>query len=247
MVRLSTKKRVCLLAGALGIVLVVFIIKTWVPSVWGPIRLFLLGLPSTDEVVRELGPEVRPGLENMCRRSGMVYPPNEVTLIALKNDDLLEVWGRGAKKQWKKLTEYKIRGSSGNPGPKLQKGDMQVPEGRYSITSMNPNSNFHLSMKLNYPNRFDRKMVEKQGRKDPGDNIFIHGSSTSVGCLAMGDETIEKLFVLVNDTGISDAKVIIAPYDLGASKTITIPETAPEWTAKLYQSLQENLEAYRNP
>ncbi|MCF8111359.1 MAG: L,D-transpeptidase family protein [Desulfobacteraceae bacterium] len=246
-VRFRAQKRVYFFAGALGIVLAVFVIKTWAPSVWGPIRLFLLGLPSAGEVVRDLAPEVRPELESICRKSGISYPPSELALIALKKEKVLEVWGRGEGNggQWKHLVQYRILGSSGRPGPKLREGDMQVPEGRYSVTSLNPNSNFHLSMKLDYPNRFDRKMAQQDGRQDPGNNIFIHGSDVSVGCLAMGNDSIEKLFVLVYDTGAEDTDVIIAPYDLTGSEKIHVPGSAPQWTHQLYEKLHRDLEAYK--
>ena len=243
--RFPVQKRVYFLAGALGIVLAIFIIKTWVPAAWGPIRLFLLGLPSTGEVVRELGPEIRSELESICQNSGVSYPPNELTLIALKKEKVLEVWGRDNGSQWQHLVQYRILGSSGKLGPKLRKGDMQVPEGRYSLASLNPNSNFHLSIKLNYPNRFDRKMAKQDGREDPGNNIFIHGSDASVGCLAMGNDSIEKLFVLVHDTGAADTDVIIAPYDLTGSEKIHTPGSAPQWTDQLYEQLRQDLETYK--
>lgn len=245
LVKFLGEKRVYFFAGTLCIVLAVFVIKTWVPSVWGPIRLFLLDLPSTGEVVRELGPEIRPELQSICQNSGISYPPNELTLIALKKEKVLEVWGRGKGGRWKRLVQYRILGSSGKLGPKLRAGDMQVPEGRYSVTSLNPNSNFHLSIKLNYPNRFDRKMAQQDGRKDPGNNIFIHGSEVSVGCLAMGNDSIEKLFVLVHDTGAVGTDVIIAPYDLTGSEKIHTPGSAPQWTDQLYEQLRQDLETYK--
>jgi hypothetical protein len=37
---------------------------------------------------------------------------------------------------------------------------------------------------------------KKDGRKNLGSNIMIHGKNCSVGCLAMGDEAAEELFVL---------------------------------------------------
>lgn len=40
---------------------------------------------------------------------------------------------------------------------------------------------------------------------------------TANGCLAMGDEAAEKLFVLAADTGLHNIKVILAPFDLRRS------------------------------
>ena len=80
---------------------------------------------------------------------------------------------------------------------KLREGDRQVPEGLYRLIGRNPNSNYHLSMKLDYPNSYDPRHAKREGRSNPGSNIFIHGKSLSVGCLAMSGEAIEAFFVLV--------------------------------------------------
>ena len=51
---------------------------------------------------------------------------------------------------------YPVLGASGVLGPKLKEGDRQVPEGVYRVPELNPNSDFHLSLRLDYPNEFDR-------------------------------------------------------------------------------------------
>jgi len=38
-----------------------------------------------------------------------------------------------------------------------------VPEGVYAIESLNPNSLFHVSLRLGYPNEFDRAQAAKEG------------------------------------------------------------------------------------
>ena len=68
-------------------------------------------------------------------------------------------------------------------------------------------------MKLNYPNEFDLAHAKIEGRTKPGSNIFIHGKAVSIGCLAMGDKTIEELFILANDVGINNITVVISPLD----------------------------------
>lgn len=59
-------------------------------------------------------------------------------------------------------------------------GDKQVPEGLYKIEGFNPNSSYHLSMKLNYPNAFDLQHANKEGRShtDPSLNE-LHAPSNS--------------------------------------------------------------------
>ena len=47
---------------------------------------------------------------------------------------------------------------------------------------------------------------------------MIHGGAASIGCLAIGDEAVEELFVLAALTGLDHIELVIAPSDLaGAS------------------------------
>ena len=82
---------------------------------------------------------------------------------------------------------------SGALGPKLKQGDRQSPEGFYFVTpaSLNPNSSYHLSFNLGYPNAFDRA----HGRT--GDYLMVHGDCVSIGCYAMTDEGIEEIYTLL--------------------------------------------------
>ena len=72
---------------------------------------------------------------------------------------------------------------------------MQVPEGFYFVNRFNPNSRFHLSLGLNYPNSSDRKLGDPVR---PGNDIFIHGNRVSAGCLAMTDPVIEVIYGLAS-------------------------------------------------
>ncbi len=65
--------------------------------------------------------------------------------------------------------------------PKFKEGDGQIPEGIYGIEYLNPNSKFHLSMKINYPNSFDKEMAKIDNRKNLGGDIMIHGSNKTIG------------------------------------------------------------------
>jgi murein L,D-transpeptidase YafK len=66
----------------------------------------------------------------------------------------------------------------------------------YHIDRFNPQSSYHLSLGLNYPNTSDRRFADPE---KPGSDIFIHGRASSVGCLAIGDEAIEEVYVLASD------------------------------------------------
>ncbi|MGY5449981.1 L,D-transpeptidase family protein [Agarivorans sp. MS3-6] len=171
------------------------------------------------------------------------YPPHKITLLASKRSRRLELWadsGEGPRY----IHTYWIRHASGTAGPKLREGDLQVPEGIYQIEALNPNSNFHLSMKLNYPNSFDLKKAKQEQRHRPGSNIFIHGKASSVGCLAMGDQNIEDLFILVERIGPGNSKVVIAPHDPRLLPLFPVPDHLPEWTADLYQQIQGEFEQF---
>lgn len=133
------------------------------------------------------------------------YPPKTVFFRAFKQEKELEIWA-GAR-PLRLVKTYPILAASGILGPKLQRGDRQVPEGWYFINRFNPKSRFHLSLGLNYPNEADR--IRSAG-KDPGDDIFIHGSNKSIGCLAMGDPAIEEIYGLARDVK-SKIHVLILP------------------------------------
>ena len=83
-----------------------------------------------------------------------------------------------------------VAAASGGAGPKRREGDLQVPEGVYRIDRFNPNSRFHLSLGLDYPNASDRL----RGARRPGADIFIHGNRVSIGCLAMTDRVIDEIY-----------------------------------------------------
>ena len=141
----------------------------------------------------------------------VVYPKN-LTLIGLKHERTLEVW---TKKNGKNihLVSYPFTAFSGILSPKFKEGDRQIPEGIYGISYLNPNSKFHLSMRVTYPNAFDKKMAKKEKRTNLGGDIMIHGSNRTIGCIPIGDDKIEELYFLAEKVGIQNIKVILAPVD----------------------------------
>jgi hypothetical protein len=203
------------------------------------------GRQSMRKVISALSPELRPRLHKMFATNGINYPPAALTLIVLKEEQFIEVWSPDPAGDEKLITSYPILGASGTLGPKLLKGDLQVPEGFYKVLWFNPNSAFYLSMKIDYPNRFDRSMAELDGRTDLGGDIFIHGYDVSLGCVAIGNPAIEELFLLVYDAGKKNTRVIISPYDF-RKKLVPAPGLfdAPEWTELLYDQIKQELLLY---
>ncbi|MCU7875410.1 MAG: L,D-transpeptidase family protein [Candidatus Thiodiazotropha sp. (ex. Lucinoma kazani)] len=198
--------------------------------------------PEIEAALDALGSNVKQRLLARFDRAGVTYPPQRVQLIALKESRRLELWAF-QENGWQFIHDYAIFAASGGPGPKLREGDKQVPEGFYSIVELNPNSHFHLSMKLNYPNGFDWLQADKEGRVSPGSNIFIHGSAWSAGCLALGDRYIEELFYLVANVGMERSAVLIAPYDFRAQETTPLV-IEPQWLSELYAYLKLRLDQF---
>ncbi len=109
-----------------------------------------------------------------------------------KNEAILEVWIQTGLK-YTHLKDYKICSFSGNLGPKVKQGDYQAPEGFYTVKkrSLNPNSSYHLSFNLGYPNKYDKAY------KRTGSYLMVHGNCISAGCYAMTDDKIEEIYSLV--------------------------------------------------
>jgi len=195
-------------------------------------------------VIDLYGLEAEARLKPYFERAKVPYPPKRIALLAFKNEKSLELWADAGKKAVF-VRSYTIRAASGGPGPKLRQGDRQVPEGLYRIESLNPNSSYHLSMKVNYPNDYDKQKAKEQGRTKLGGDIFIHGKAVSIGCLAMGDTAIEELFVLAARIGYSSVEVIIAPNDLRSEKPIISEKEGVPWLGELYEILRKSLTRFR--
>jgi len=110
-----------------------------------------------------------------------------------KQSSELELWIQ-KNDSYTLFKTYPICYFSGDLGPKVKQGDKQSPEGFYYVPAsmMNPNSRFHLSFNLGYPNAYD----QYHGRT--GDYLMVHGNCVSIGCYAMTDELIEEIYTLAS-------------------------------------------------
>lgn len=115
-----------------------------------------------------------------------------------KAESELEIWKQKSDGRFYHLKTYPICAWSGDLGPKFKQGDKQAPEGFYSFNRymMNPNSSYHLSFDLGFPNAFDRA----NGRT--GNFLMVHGDCTSAGCYAMTDHWIEEIYALAREAFI---------------------------------------------
>jgi len=192
--------------------------------------------------VLQYGYPARQRLAPYLRAAGVDYPPQTVVLVAFKLEMRLELYAGNTPDDLRFIRYYDVLAASGSMGPKLREGDRQVPEGVYRFTQLNPNSNYHLSLKVDYPNTFDRMMGNVENRENLGGQIFIHGGSESAGCLAMSDPVVEELFTLVAQTGLGNASVILSPVDLRREPAPDpLDHDVPVWTPHLYAIIQRAL------
>ena len=140
---------------------------------------------------------VLPILAQRFAAAGLSYPVSSIFFRVHKFEREFELWARVENQESYRLVHtYPILGVSGRLGPKRHEGDRQVPEGFYQVDRFNPKSEFHLSLRINYPNAADQK---KSDPVAPGSDIYIHGGERSAGCLAMGDDAIEEIYVAAQD------------------------------------------------
>lgn len=118
---------------------------------------------------------------------------------------------KSSRKMWlmhdkKILKKYNIDLGFTPRGHKKIEGDGRTPEGSYLINRRNPNSAFHLSLGLSYPNAADRAKARAMG-KPPGGDIFIHGGPTlrgdrnkpdwTAGCISVSNQEIETIYSMI--------------------------------------------------
>ena len=119
-----------------------------------------------------------------------------------KEESELEVWMR-RESTFVRVTTYPICRWSGALGPKLREGDKQSPEGIYTVArrQLNPNSRWHRSFNIGFPNRFDRAL----GRT--GSFIMVHGGCSSIGCFAITNDLVSELW-----------RTVVAAFDGGQQR-----------------------------
>ncbi|RYY41240.1 MAG: hypothetical protein EOO08_02885 [Chitinophagaceae bacterium] len=151
-------------------------------------------------------------LQKQFAAKGLAWPAKYIYIRSFKYDSQLEVWVKNDRKDpYKLFKTYRVCALAGSLGPKRMQGDYQVPEGFYYINEFNPNSNYYLSLGLNYPNLSDRILSDSM---QPGGDIYIHGSCVTVGCIPVTDTYIEEIYVLsaiARDAGLEYIPVHIFP------------------------------------
>ena len=135
-------------------------------------------------------------VEKRYADAGVSYPPRELYLRAFKADRTLEVWAGDGKSALTLIHTYAICAVSGTVGPKRMEGDGQIPEGFYDVAGFNPQSSYHLALKVSYPNASD---VALGSTGHLGGDIMIHGNCVTIGCLPLQDGPIEEVYLQALD------------------------------------------------
>jgi murein L,D-transpeptidase YafK len=139
-----------------------------------------------------------------------------IFLRLFKESRELELWVEQDQK-FVLFKTYPIAYFSGTLGPKLREGDEQAPEGFYHVppSQMNPNSRFHLSFNIGYPNAYDH------AHQRTGSAIMVHGNTVSIGCFAMTDPVIEEIYTIADralNTGQRFIRVHVFPFRMTDEK-----------------------------
>lgn len=213
-------------------------------SLYMPIVHKIKGKQTTESVSESLSDNVLSRLKNDLEALNYHNEfPQKISIVAFKTEQELRVYSEDGD-QAQLIKTYPFTAFSGKLGPKLQSGDKQIPEGIYKIEYLNPNSSYHLSMKVSYPNAFDKSKTKFQDINQMGGDIFIHGKSATIGCIPVGDKAIEELFLLAKNANTYEIPVIISPWDFRTKKDRPKIE-AITWENELYDMIEKHLERYK--
>ncbi|WP_375648283.1 L,D-transpeptidase family protein [Bartonella sp. MU70NMGDW] len=124
-----------------------------------------------------------------------IDPYAPIVMRFFKEENLAEVWKQSRSGPFILVARYGICKWSGKLGPKYKEGDLQTPEGFYTISAnqMNPYSKYYLSFNIGFPNLYD----QENGRT--GSNLMVHGSCFSAGCYSMSDKNMAQIYAFARD------------------------------------------------
>lgn len=204
--------------------------------------LFMIIPPSfkqtqlTHTRVREAYAEKESIVKNLFAVKNIPYSNFDLFLRAFKQEKVLEIWVKEkSKEEFTLLHTYNFCATSGVLGPKRKEGDLQIPEGVYHINHFNPQSNFHLSLGISYPNASDKILSDKQ---HPGSAIYIHGNCVTVGCIPITDDKIKELYIIAIEAkngGQERIPIHIFPTRLETENiTKLLSETSPSEKVKQF-------------
>jgi murein L,D-transpeptidase YafK len=203
-----------------------------------------LKFPRVQAANREKGKAVN----ELLSSKGIHSSDFELFLRGFKKEQKLEVWAKNKGDEvYSMLKTYDFCANSGVLGPKRRSGDRQIPEGFYVIDSFNPQSQYHLSFRVNYPNKSDLVFADKL---NPGDNIFIHGHCVTIGCIPVGDENIKELYLLAakakNAGGTINVHIFPAKMDDTSYDSLKSEFTSNARLLQFWSWLKPGYDAFEN-
>jgi murein L,D-transpeptidase YafK len=136
------------------------------------------------------------------------------SIVVEKGHRTLTLYDRGAP-----VRIYFVALGNHPTGAKAAQGDGRTPEGMYYIAGHNPESKYHLSLLVSYPNDQDVARARARGVPTGGD-IMIHGLPDrfasygalhrqwdwTEGCIAVTNDEIEEIWSAVPDGAIIQIK-----------------------------------------
>lgn len=163
------------------------------------------------KATRQLPPE----LVKSMRAKGMTTT-SPIMVRIFKEESKLEIWKQKDNGRYDLAASYDICKWSGRLGPKFTEGDRQAPEGFYTVRphQMNPQSSYHLSFNIGFPNAYDRA----HGRT--GQHLMVHGACSSAGCYSMTDEQVEQIYAFGRDAfrgGQTEFQIQAFPFRMTAA------------------------------
>ena len=172
----------------------------WIIIVWTvlwvgatpPSWAWNLDVPSSQRS-RQILARMTPSLKRELADKGFEWGA-PIFLRIFKENKILEVWMLCGSR-YRRFAVYPVCTYGGRGlGPKTVQGDGRAPEGFYYVGphQMNPFSRYHLAFNLGYPNRYDRH----HGRT--GGALMVHGACVSIGCFAMTDAAMERIYTLAD-------------------------------------------------
>ena len=210
--------------------------------------LLITILPSTDSIAkstipssvksqdayRRIAPKIIRDMKKIDARLG-----DPVFIRIFKKERMLEIWLRQGL-AYVKFKSYAICHHSGDLGPKIREGDKQSPEGFYTVgaSQLNPNSDYHLSFNLGFPNEYDRS------HNRTGSLLMVHGRCSSAGCYAMADFRMDEIYAIVESAIISGQHQIpvhIFPFKMTAKNMATYKDS--KWI-HFWENLKEGYDHF---
>lgn len=139
------------------------------------------------------------GLSGCATKFRNYYGPSVTSVQVHKGERKMYLLHNG-----KLLRSYDVALGFAPTGDKKVEGDGRTPEGTYRISHKNPNSQYHLSLGISYPNAADIAEAKALGHP-PGGDIFIHGAPNrpvsrrdwTAGCIAVSDKEMERIYAMI--------------------------------------------------